>query len=233
MQYRLPFFLRVVVLLLWTPSAASSTEPGLGNEDVVRMTDADVGPNAIVAKIEKSAGDYSTDVDALIELAAAGVDDRVMAAMVRAGAAVAVTPVGEDGSSHFGDFICVGGALAAAVLGALVAFWLTRTRDRDFRTFELVRLYQTTFNLHGRTLLHLSNWLKGTTPSSDKQNEVRLMGNWLDIMAALIVKKRVDERLVDDLGIRTAIQCFNKQVSSNSKVQKALNAGDWKFVSRV
>ena len=178
-------------------------------------------------------GKYRMDVEAVIELAGADVDHRVDSAMISAGSSTARTEAQEGRSEYSGPLLSAVGTVVATLLGVIVAFWLTGIRERDSKTFELVRLYQTTFDLHGKVLLHLNNWNACATPSIDQQNEIRLMGNWINTMAALIVTKCVDERLVDDLGIREDIKFFGSEVFGNPIIHKQLNADGWKFIKKV
>ena len=59
-------------------------DSALTNEDVVRLTEAGLGPVVIIAKIESSQTDFDTSVDQLVALGQAGVDNAVIAAMVEA-----------------------------------------------------------------------------------------------------------------------------------------------------
>ena len=84
---------------------AASFVPGddaaLTNEDIVRLTQAEMGAEVIIAKIQASATDFDTSVGQLLELKGAGVEDSVLAAMVNKGAAAparAETPPDEEES---------------------------------------------------------------------------------------------------------------------------------------
>ena len=61
----------------------------LTNEDIIRMAKVGVGEAVIVAKIETTATDFDTSLDALVALKEAGVDDGVIAVMVKTGGASA------------------------------------------------------------------------------------------------------------------------------------------------
>ena len=231
----LKFCLRVTAiwLLHCAPSVASSDESYVTNDENVSMHCAGERANAMVAKLESAQGQYRMDVEGVIGLAGAGVDDRVHSAMIKDSSSTTRTEAQQAVSKYLGPLLSAVGAVLATLLGVIVAFWLTGTRERDSKTFELVRLYQTTFDLHGKVLLHLDNWNAGTTPSIGQQNEIRLMGNWMNTMAALIVKKCVDVRLVDDLGIREDIKFFGSKVFGNPTLGKQLDADGWKFIKNV
>lgn len=231
----LRFCLRVTAiwLLICGPSVASSATSYLTNEEFVSVNGAGVRPNAIVAKLESAKGQFWMDLEGLIKLAGAGVDNWVESAIVRTGSSTARTEAQQAVSEYFGLLLSAVGTVLATLLGVIVAFWLTGIRERDSKTFELVRLYQTTFGLHGKVLCHLDNWSKTSTPSDDEQNEIRLMGNWMNTMAALIVRKRVDVRLVDDLVIREDIKFFGNKVFSNPTICKQLDADGWKFIKSL
>ena len=84
---------------------AASFVPGddaaLTNEDIVRLTQAEMGTEVIIAKIQASTTDFDTSVEQLLELKGAGVEDSVLAAMVNKGAAAparAETPPDEEES---------------------------------------------------------------------------------------------------------------------------------------
>ena len=61
----------------------------LTNDDIIRMAKAGFGEAVIVAKIETSATDFDTSLDALVALKEAGVGDGVIAVMVKTGGASA------------------------------------------------------------------------------------------------------------------------------------------------
>ncbi len=61
----------------------------LTNEDIIRMAKVGFGEALIVAKIETSATDFDTSLDALVALKEAGVGDGVIAVMVKTGGASA------------------------------------------------------------------------------------------------------------------------------------------------
>ena len=69
---------------LWLAGASLAAENTLTNADVVRLTEAGLGPEPIVAKIESSANAFDTSVEELVALARLGVDDAVITAMVAA-----------------------------------------------------------------------------------------------------------------------------------------------------
>jgi len=75
--------LALLVALAGTGSAAR--EQPLTNADVVTLTEAGLGPAAIVAKIERSETTFDTTVTALVSLARKGIADKVLEAMVAAG----------------------------------------------------------------------------------------------------------------------------------------------------
>ena len=71
------------VLVGWAADAL------LTNEDIIRMARVGFGEAVIVAKIETSATDFDTSLDALVALKEAGVGDGVIAIMVKTGGASA------------------------------------------------------------------------------------------------------------------------------------------------
>ena len=71
------------VLVGWAADAL------LTNEDIIRMAKVGFGEAVIVAKIETSATDFDTSLDALVALKEAGVGDGVIAVMVKTGGASA------------------------------------------------------------------------------------------------------------------------------------------------
>ncbi|MCX6599025.1 MAG: PEGA domain-containing protein [Acidobacteria bacterium] len=58
---------------------------GLKNEDVLKLKDAGLSEEIIIAKIDGTPGEYHMETDQLIELKKAGVSDKIIAAMLRAG----------------------------------------------------------------------------------------------------------------------------------------------------
>ena len=71
------------VLVGWAADAL------LTNDDIIRMAKVGFGEAVIVAKIETSATDFDTSLDALVALKEAGVGDGVIAIMVKTGGASA------------------------------------------------------------------------------------------------------------------------------------------------
>ena len=67
------------VLVGWAADAL------LTNDDIIRMAKVGFGEAVIVAKIETSATDFDTSLDALVALKEAGVGDGVIAVMVKTG----------------------------------------------------------------------------------------------------------------------------------------------------
>ena len=196
------------------------------------MNGAGVPAEAIVAKIQSSPGRYSTTVDALIDLVADDVDGTIVAALI---GHVPSDPneTHAELSPFLIPFLAALGAIAATLLGAVVSFRLTRSRDRDYRTFEVVRMYQDNFRLYARVISHLEAWRKGTAPSPDDENEIRLMGNWLDTIAALIDQERVEVDLAKRLGLHTAVRYFHCKATADPSIANALDASDWEFIPKI
>lgn len=67
------------VMCMATPVAAET----LSNSDVVKLIEAGLGEEAVIAKIETEEGDFDTDVDTLLALREQGVPSAVIAAMVK------------------------------------------------------------------------------------------------------------------------------------------------------
>src|SRR5689334_9475690 len=92
----------ILIALIMCVSAAAQ---GMNNEAVIKMAKAGLGEDIIVSTIKSQPGKYATGADDLIALKAAGVSDKVIAAMVEkaaaggGGAAAApVAPVAAPGS---------------------------------------------------------------------------------------------------------------------------------------
>lgn len=67
--------LAVAMIFAFAARVVVGQDDPLTNEDVVTLTDADLGGAVIVAKIKGSATDFDTSVDALVALSKAGVGD--------------------------------------------------------------------------------------------------------------------------------------------------------------
>ena len=66
-------------------SGPARTGKPLSNQDVLGMVEAGLPPKVLVAKIDRSPGNFDTSPDVLKQLKAAGVHDSIILAMVRAG----------------------------------------------------------------------------------------------------------------------------------------------------
>jgi hypothetical protein len=71
----------------------------MNNATVVALVRAGLGPEAIVAKINASAGSYDTSTNSLIALKQAGVPDSVMAAMLQRSASPVLSNAATDSTS--------------------------------------------------------------------------------------------------------------------------------------
>ena len=78
--------------LLFTLSPAAAEEEALTNEDIVKLTQAGLGPSVIVAKIASSQTAFDTSVEALVALSENEVAQEVLAAMLAVGNAVVQAP---------------------------------------------------------------------------------------------------------------------------------------------
>ena len=208
------------------------SQDSLTNEDLLRTNIAGVPSEAIVAKTQSSPGQCSASVDSLIDLVAGDIDRTIIAALIHD------SPSDTDEtrakpSPFLIPLVAALSAIVATLIGAVASFCLTRSRDRDFRTFEVVRMYQDNFQLHARALSHLEEWIDGKQPSPANENEIRLMGNWLDTIAALMDQKRVEIDLAERLGLHRAIRNFHEQVMTDSNIANALDASDWKFIQKL
>ena len=74
-------------------------DSALTNEDIARLTKAGLSAEVIIAKIGSSPTDFDTSVDQLVALGEAGVDNSVIAAMVKSGGRTSATPVADRGSA--------------------------------------------------------------------------------------------------------------------------------------
>jgi hypothetical protein len=67
-----------------TNNGTARTGKPLNNQDVLGMVEAGLPPKVLVAKIDRSPGNFDTTPDALKQLKTAGVHDSIILAMVRA-----------------------------------------------------------------------------------------------------------------------------------------------------
>ncbi len=82
----------IFLALALSSAAWSQTQEILRNSDIVTMTNARLGTDTILLKIETSQVQFDTTTDALAVLKAVGVSDAVIAAMLKAGPRRAVGP---------------------------------------------------------------------------------------------------------------------------------------------
>lgn len=86
-----PTAIGVVLFVIFGVSPVTATDTPLTNEDIVRLTQAELGAEVIITKIRASATAFDTSVEQLLALKKAGVEDSVIAVMIDKGAA---TPTG-------------------------------------------------------------------------------------------------------------------------------------------
>ena len=98
----------LTLALAFGMAATAADDTVLTNADVIELTGAGLPPKVIVAKINSSAGDFDTSVEALLALAEAGVDADVLEAMAQGGNG------GAEGNAPSGT-IRVGASRAANV----------------------------------------------------------------------------------------------------------------------
>jgi hypothetical protein len=72
----------IAVLLISSCSILIAQNPALSSADILRMTQAGLSDDLIVATINSKAGKYDTSADGIIALKNAGLSDRVVAAIV-------------------------------------------------------------------------------------------------------------------------------------------------------
>ena len=75
--------LRCAAAVLALSLSSAGLAETLSNDDVVALLDAGLGEEAVIAKIETSEADFSTDTQTLLALRAKGVPSAVIAAMVK------------------------------------------------------------------------------------------------------------------------------------------------------
>lgn len=81
--------------VLFALSAAAADESALTNEDIVKLTQAGVGPSVIVAKILSSQTALDTSVEALVELSENEVAQNVLATMLAVDSGAEEIPAGQ------------------------------------------------------------------------------------------------------------------------------------------
>ncbi len=103
----------VTLLLLTLSSAAAAQVERLTNDDVLRMLEAGLGAETIIAAIGSNEPDFDVSVDSLIALKAAGVGDDIIRAMLASVKnAEELSPESDDPSA--GDFPAMNGVYAVA-----------------------------------------------------------------------------------------------------------------------
>ena len=94
----------------------------------------------------------------------------------------------------------VGALIGAGV--ALLCMWATsratRKRDRDHLSVEFLTTYLE--DIHG----HYASGLAGLrrTGNSQQQYDARLVGNWFETFAALIIMEHANGKVVEDAGLK-------------------------------
>ena len=91
------------VLFALAPAAAD--EEALTNEDVVKLTQAGLGPSVIVAKIVSSQTAFDTSVEALVALSENEVAQEVLAAMLAAGSVEEEAPTTQSNAGRAGGLL--------------------------------------------------------------------------------------------------------------------------------
>lgn len=139
----------VIILTVFCGAPWANAQDKMSNQDLVDLTKAGLGESIIVAKIVNSATrtNFDTSVDALVMLSAAGVDDRVLAAMVNPQRAVSDLPPSialppRNGDGWFPLLVALVGVFGVVSVPAITAFLATRRELAAGRRAELAHGYQ-------------------------------------------------------------------------------------------
>ena len=126
------------------------------------------------------------------------------------------------------------GAIMGGLIGWGATYFTTLKLDRERQTFDLLKIYQRNFFDYSTVLYYLKNWDKEMLTKKDtKIDKIRKIGNWFDIFAALIVRQRLDPRLVKDLEVETAIRNFWCNATKSSNICEDLQTCTWKNMKRL
>jgi len=96
----------ILAFALITGATAALAQQQLNNQSIMKMHDAGLGDDLIIAAINAQTGVYTTGTDDLIALKKAGVDDKVITAMVMKASTAAPSPsatVGPPENPPFAD----------------------------------------------------------------------------------------------------------------------------------
>ena len=128
----------------------------------------------------------------------------------------------------------------AGTLGAAAAGWALNQRsvqklDKERQTLDLVKIYQRSFSDYSHALGYLKEWnAKGKVPDPHGINTILRIGNWFEIFATLIVRKRVDSQLVEDMGLKSQIREYWYEVTKTQAVRDKLDPStNWKKMRQL
>jgi|HubBroStandDraft_1064217.scaffolds.fasta_scaffold55333_1 hypothetical protein len=93
-------FLAIVFLMIGPVLAAQQT---LNNDAIIKMVKAGLSEELVITTIDSQAGTFDTSTDGLIALKAAGVNDKVVSAIVRKASGTAATTPAQAGQSPAAD----------------------------------------------------------------------------------------------------------------------------------
>jgi hypothetical protein len=129
----------------------------------------------------------------------------------------------------------------AAVLGALVAWYVTSNQKKKELTFTVITEYLSRTERLGEVygLLDDIAWLDKQNDAATlrtRQQNINLIintGNWLNIVAEMYMHGTIDKRHIDDVvSIGDSIRNFRARALKIERNPVLTQIGDWKYLSK-
>lgn len=96
--------------------------------------------------------------------------------------------------------------LLSAIVAASISTYVLRKVNREKLSIDVAKDFQSIYESYWEACDSLHKKEKTTR---DERRTIRFVGNWLEIFSVLIRRQRLDEKLIDDLGLRSNLKQFD------------------------
>ena len=115
--------------------------------------------------------------------------------------------------------------VTGGLAGALVNLYFTQRRQRVEIALELIDYFFSNYREIGEVKRILQN---PTSLTNIEENRVRMLGDWLNLVATLCQRKVVDKRLLNDVVVFSEMLIFRNLVQGSINQSNVFNDA-WKW----